>query len=142
MYLKCAGLVQLPVLLRLECRAHRPIRPVGLAPERALPVARLTQQGIPRDRLIVRRVEQIDPGRHVIARAIGDVMNQALLPRQPDDRRQERLRDAVRHVHASRLAPLGNDDTAVDDEAGGRTALSYGPDELAVRLAAIDIEFI
>ena len=61
-----AGLAQLairPVGWRLTLRA---IRPVGLAPDRALPVARLAQQVLPRDLRVVRPFEELAARRHVV----------------------------------------------------------------------------
>ena len=91
---------------------------------------------IPLDVAIVRRVEQIDARRHVLARVVVDVVDQPALPGQADDRRQERLRDAVRHVHARRLAPFGDDVAVSRHEAGCGPPIPHGPDNRAVRLLA------
>jgi hypothetical protein len=80
-----AGLVQLPLRPVVRGVAHGPIRPVRLAPERPLPVARLPQQMIPLDLLVVRRLEEIDVRRHVVARVVVDVVNQPALHRKADD---------------------------------------------------------
>ena len=113
-----------------------PIGPVRLAPQRALPVARLPQQVIPLDLLVVLRVEQIDVRRHVVAHVVVDVANQPVLPRQADHRRQERLRDAVGHVDAPRLAPLGDDVAVAGDQAARRAAVLDRPDHGVERLVA------
>ena len=131
-----ARLPQLAVRPVLGFVADRTIRPVRLAPQRALPVARLPQQVIPFDLLVVLRLEQIDVRRHVVARVIVHVANQPALPRQPDHRRQERLRDAVGDVRALRVAPLGDDVAVARDDAARGTAILDRTDEAAERLLA------
>ena len=113
-----------------------PIRPVGFAPQRTLPVARLAQQIVPLDLLIVRRFEEVDIRRHVLAREIIHVANEAALPREADYGRQERFRDAERHVDALWLAPLGDDIPVTDDEAVGGRARFHGADGRVERLVA------
>jgi hypothetical protein len=72
----------------------------------------------------VRILEEIHAWRHVVARPIGHVSDQPLLPRQPDDGGEERLGDAEGHVHRFGVAPLGHDPAVADDEAvGGRPDL-------------------
>ena len=122
-----ARLPQLAIRPVLGLLADRTIRPVRLAPQRALPVAGLPQQVVPLDLLVVRRLEQIDVRRHVVARVVVDVVDQPFLPREPDDRRQERLRDAVGDVDALRVAPLGHDVAVAGDEAARRPRSLIGP---------------
>src|SRR5256886_12164094 len=50
----------LPICKPFARLGARPIRPVGLAPQRALPVARLPQQVVPGDAAVVRRLEQVN----------------------------------------------------------------------------------
>ena len=127
---------QLAVRPVLGLFAHGTIGPVRLAPQRALPVARLPQQVIPFDLLVVWRVEQIDVRRHVVAHVVVYVANQAPLPRQPDHRRQKRLRDAVGDLGALRIAPLGDDVTVARDESARSTAILDRSDDRVVRLLA------
>src|SRR5262249_46725971 len=109
-----------PVVRRV---ADRTIGPIGLAPQRALPVARLAQQMVPFDLRVVLRLEQIDVRWHVVADVVVDVANQSLLPREADDRREERFRHAVGDVHAFRIAPLGDDVAVARHQAARRTAV-------------------
>jgi hypothetical protein len=59
----------------------------------------------------------------LVAHVVVDVLDQALLERETDWRRQERLRHAVSHVDPGRIAPFGDDVALVDDEAGGAAAI-------------------
>ena len=78
----------------------------------------------PRDLGVVRSFEECGgiSGRHVVLHEVADVANQPLLPDQPDDRRQEALRYAERHVHARRVAPLADDVAVLDDDAAESAA--------------------
>ena len=100
--------------------SFRPVGPVRFTPERALPIARLSQQMLPCDLLIVFGREEIDARGHVIARTVADIADQSALPGESDDRGQERLRDAIGDVDALRLAPLGHDVALICDEAARR----------------------
>ena len=150
-----AGLVAWPRLPLVEL-VGRPVGPVGLAPERALPVAGLPQQVVPGDGAVVRRVEQVDQvrlphpvgaiargqgiveldRRDVFAGGVVDAADHAAVERHADHARQQALGDAVGHVDARRLAPFGDDDALVDDDAGLVAAVLDRSDRLAERLAA------
>ncbi len=96
---------------------RRAIRPIGLAPERPGPVARLAQQVVPGDGRVVFGREQVDALGHVGCDAIRHVANLPLVEGNADDRRQKRFRDAERHVRARGVAPLRDDGAAMDDDA-------------------------
>ena len=70
----------------------------GACPTSALPVARLAQQIVPGNRLVVRGVEQVDASRYVVTRRILHVADQAVAPREPDDGEQKRFANAVGHL--------------------------------------------
>ena len=74
--------------------------------------------------------------RHVVAHVVVDVANHPALPRQPDDRRQEGLRDAVGDVRAFRIAPLRDDVAVARDDAAGAAAILHRTDDGVVRLLA------
>ena len=133
-----------------------PVCPVRLAPQGAFPVAHLPQHVIPRDRAIVRgleRREQIGDGkalglvatsdrivdlhrRHIFAYGIVDAADQAAVVGNSHDAREKAFRDAVRHVDPRRLAPLRDEVTVANDQAGRIAAVLDRADCLAKRLAA------
>src|SRR6185503_13632931 len=57
-----------------------------------------------------------------------------LLPREPDDRGEEGLADAVRHVHLLRLTPFGDDVAVMDDQAVERRADAVRAEDRVERL--------
>jgi hypothetical protein len=91
---------------------------------------------VPLDLLIVRRVEEIDVRRHVVASVVVHVLDETALPREADDGRQKCLRHAVRDVRPIRIAPLGDDVAVMRDETAGRTAILDRPDQAEERLLA------
>ena len=129
-------LPQLAVRPVLGFFADGAIGPIGLAPQRPLPVTRLAQEVVPFDVLVVRRVEQVDVRGHVVADVIVHVMDQPALPREADDRRQKSFRDAVGDVRALGIAPFGDDVAVARDEAACRPAILDRADERVVRLFA------
>src|SRR5215470_17085406 len=68
-------------------------------------------------------------------RAIVEIADESTLPRKAYDSRQERLRDAVRHVGACRFAPFRGDIAAMDDDAVDRCAYLCRSDDFEVWLA-------
>src|SRR5258708_3781907 len=107
----------------MVCRRgpDRTVGPIWNAPERSGPVAGLSQQVLPCDGGVVFAGEQAGEWR-VVLRVVADIVNQAALPRQTGERREEGLCHAVRHIHAVRLAPLRYDVAVADDEAGHAAA--------------------
>ena len=84
--------------------------------------------------MVVLSVEERDFRRHVVADLVADVADQPLLPRKADDRGEECLGHAVRHVHAAGLSPFGYVIAAAHDHAGDWAAFLHGPDDRAERL--------
>ena len=74
--------------------------------------------------------------RDVFAGGVVDAADHAAVERHADHARQQALGDAVGHVDARRLAPFGDDDALVDDDAGLVAAVLDRSDRLAERLAA------
>ncbi len=62
-----------------------------------------------------------------------DAADEALLNGEAGDGREERLRHAVRHVNAVRLAPLGDDVAVAHDHAVQRAPLLQRPDDRVER---------
>jgi hypothetical protein len=75
-------------------------------------------------------------GRHVGAHHVVHVADHVAVVGEADSGREEALRHAERVVDLIRVAPLGHDVSAVDDEPRLRRAHSEGPDGLAEGLTA------
>src|SRR5207253_7475929 len=60
----------------------------------------------------------------------------AAVVREANRARQEAFGDAVRHIHALRLAPFGDQNALVDDDAGQITAVLDRTDGVSERFAA------
>src|SRR3954447_24846673 len=110
---------------------------------------------VPRDRAIVRRIEEIQKVRtrkavglvsrrnrvvkldrwNVIANGVVDAANHAAIEGDAHDARQKALRDAVRHVDTVGLAPFRDDISLVHDDAGGLATILDRPDSIAEWLA-------
>ena len=111
---------------------------VGLAPQLALPLARLVQEMAPGDAGVVRAREPgpfdrgadrlVEPGYE----AVGDG--------KAGQHRQVALGNGEGHVAARRVAPLGNDAAALEDHAGGAAARHHGPDDLAPRPCLVPLD--
>ena len=119
-----------PLLGSLSSR--RAIRPIGLAPERPRPIARLAQQVVPGDGRVVFGGEQVDALRHVGCDAIRHITNLPLIEGDADDGRQKRFRDAERHVRPRCVAPLRDDSAAMDDDAVAASSRLGWPDQRIV----------
>ena len=142
----------------------RPVGPVGLAPQRAFPVAHLAQQVVPGDGAVVRGFKQIEEigraegirlvarrgrsvnldRRDILAHRVVDAPDQASVIGQSHHAGKKTLGHAVGHVHPQRISPFGDDVAVVDDEARGIAAFPDGPDGIAERFAAeglIVVEF-
>ncbi len=138
-------------------RGRRAVGPVGLAPQRAFPVARLAQHVVPGDLAVVRRVEELDQvrapadalglvaggdgiehldRRHVVAHGVVEAPDHAAIEGHADHARQEALGHAVRHVDARGLAPLRDDEARVHDDAGHGAARLHRADRVTEGLPA------
>ena len=107
--------------------AHGPVGPVGLAEERPLPVARLAQQVIPGDGLVVFRTEEFVV-RHVGTDAVVNRGDQPLVVEEPDGRRKEGLRNAEGHVHLHGGTPLPDDVAVLHHDPAERASHGRGSD--------------
>ena len=80
-------------------------------------------------------VVKLDWG-HGVARDIVDAADHAAVVGDAGHARQQALGDAVGHVHALRLAPFGDQNALVDDDAGQLAAILDRTDGVAERFTA------
>ncbi len=113
---------------------------VRLAEERAFPLAGLRGMVAPRDGLVLRRV--VAAVLDLISNAGVDVLDQAAVQRQAEQRRQHALGGAVERLSGGGVAELGDDGAAAEDEAVGAAAAGrerperLAEDALLVRVVA------
>ena len=102
---------------------------VRLAEDFPLPFARLLQEMAPGDGRILRALEPgtVDGFRHRLV----DIANQSVGDGKPRQHGDIALRDGEGHVGAGRVAPLGNQAAAPEDQAGRTAALPDRADDLA-----------
>src|SRR5207245_5569640 len=104
---------------------------VGLAPERALPFARLLEEVAPGDRAVLGRVEAVVEG--VAAHRVVEVLDEPAKQPGARERGEVALGDAEGHVGAVRIAPLGDDGAAPEDHAVRPAARPHGAEHVARR---------
>ena len=114
--------------------AHRAVGPVRLVEQRALPVARLAEQVVPGDGVVVFRAEELVV-RHVGTGKVVDRGDQPRVVEEADRCRKEGLRHAERHVHLLRGTPLAHDVAVLHHDAAQCSPHSGGADTTAVGLA-------
>src|SRR6185503_17752702 len=130
---------------------RRTVRPIRLAPQRALPVARLSEKIVPCDRPVVWSGERVEKHRftgrrsrlawrlesqsidrrHCLPDRVAHGWDEAAVERDADDGGEEALRHAVRHVDAVWFTPRGDGVTAPEDHTARLTARLERPDPLA-----------
>src|SRR5689334_8670574 len=104
---------------------------VRLVPQRTFPFRGLLQEVVPRDRVVVRRIETavID----LEADLLVGVADQPAVPGETGEDREIALGDAERHVYARRVAPLGNDEAVAQQNTVRAAARTHRPEGLVPR---------
>src|SRR5262245_58323453 len=111
---------------------------VELAPQLALPLARLLQQMPPRDGCVVRARKPwtFDRSPHPLVHA----SDQPVGNRDAGEYRQVALGHAEGHVGAKGVAPLGHHVTALENDAGRAPAWQNGTHDLAPRSRLLPLD--